>query len=153
MVRKVFVRRGSIVLRDATIVVLAPLSEVQADITVAESDKKTIGDGDAVEIMWNSEKTAGSVVDVRENAITVHFENEESAPTLGARVPVRIHTTIKKGALFVPERFIEEADGVSYVYVKEAAGERKTAVIVGVKQKGEAEIVEGVSTGDVLVMP
>ncbi|MCR4322796.1 MAG: biotin/lipoyl-binding protein [Candidatus Azambacteria bacterium] len=153
VVRRMYVRRGGVVVRDEPVVVLAPLSDLQVDVVVTEADGKKIAVGDAADIMRHEGKNSGRVVDVRDNIITVHFENEESAPTLGTRVVVRIHTALKNGALFVPRGFIEEENDIPYVYVREAGKEKKTVVFTGMEWNGAVEIISGVSEGDVLVRP
>ena len=153
IVRRVFVRRGSTVLRDTAVAILAPLSDVQVDVVVAEESKRTITVGDAVDIMWEGVKSRGSVVSVHDKGVAVHFENKELSPVVGTRVSARIYITLKKGALLVPESFIEEENSISYVYKKEGGEERKTAVFTGMEWRNSRDIVEGVSEGDVLVRP
>ncbi len=153
VVQRMFVRRGSMVLRGASAAVLAPLSELQVDVVVAGDSGKKIAIGDAVDIIWQEGKSGGSVVNVQGDSITVYFESEESAPAPGARVTMRIHATVKKDILLVPKRFIEEENDMSYVYIKEGWEEKRIAVFAGIEWRGCTEIVEGVSEGDVLVKP
>lgn len=153
VVRRVFVRRGSLVLRDAPAAALAPLSELQVDAVVSESDGRKVAIGDSVDIVWQEGKSGGRVVHVQGESVAVHFESEESAPVLGVRVAVRIYATIKKDVVLVPNRFIEEENGMPYVYTKEGGEEKRTAVFTGMEWRGGTEVVEGVSEGDVLVKP
>jgi len=153
VVRRIHVRRGSVALRDALAAVLVPLSSLQVDAAVPEDGGKKIAVGDTADIVWQEGKGAGSVVDIRDSDITVHFESEESAPPTGTRVTVRVYALFKKGVLFAPERFIVEENGTPYVYVQEDGKGRKTAILAGMERHGDREIAEGVSEGDVLVMP
>lgn len=153
VVRRVFVRRGSMVLRDAPAAVLAPLSELQVDAVVSENDRKKIVIGDDADIMWQEGRSDGRVVNVQGENVAVYFKSEESAPAPGSRVTVRIHATVKKGVVLVPNRFIEEENGVPYVYIQEGREGKRTAVFIGMEWRGGTEVIEGVSEGDVLVMP
>ncbi|MBI5912896.1 biotin/lipoyl-binding protein [Candidatus Azambacteria bacterium] len=153
VVRRVYARRGSVTFRDAPAAILVPLSGLQVDAVVPEDSGKKIAVGDAADIVWQGGTGAGSVVNVQDNDITVHFESEESAPVTGTRVMVRIYALLKKGVLLAPERFIAEENGMPYVYIQEDGRGRKTAVLAGMEWYGEREIAEGVSEGDVLIMP
>ncbi len=153
VVRRVPVRRGSAAPRGASVAVLAPLSDLQVDAIVSQGGGKKIAVGDAADIVWQGGKSAGSVVRVRDNDITVHFESEESVPATGTRVTVRMYALLKKNALLAPQRFIAEENGTPYVYVQEDGKGKKTAILAGMEWRGDREIVEGVSEGDVLVMP
>ncbi|MEK7488125.1 MAG: biotin/lipoyl-binding protein [Patescibacteria group bacterium] len=151
--RRVYVRRGSAVLRDTVVALLAPLSDLQVDVVVPEGAKNIITVGDTVDIMWEDEKSKGIVVSVHDKGVTVHFGNEDLPPVVGTRVSVRIYTTLKKGALLVPKSFIEEENGTAYVYKEDGGEKRKTAVFTGMEWHGSRDVVEGVSEGDVLVRP
>lgn len=153
VVRRIDVYRGSTVLQNATVAVLAPLSDLQVDVTVSMEESKKIKVGSAADIIWQGRKSNGSVVSVHDTAVIVHFESENNTPSLKERVTVRMYTMLKNGVLLAPKRFIQEENGMPYVYVQENGEKKKTAIFTGMEWRGDTEIVEGVSEGDVLIKP
>ena len=89
----------------------------------------------------------------QDTTVIVHFESEETVPSPQERVTVRINTVLKNSVLLVPKRFIQEEEGVPYVYVREDGEKRRTAVLVGIEWHDMQELAEGVEEGDVLVHP
>ncbi len=153
VVRRVSAYRGSIALQNATMAVLAPLSDLQVDITVSAQESEKIKIGDAADIVWQGGESSGSVVSAQDTTVIVHFESEETVPSPQERVTVRINTVLKNSVLLVPKRFIQEEEGVPYVYVREDGEKRRTAVLVGIEWHDMQELAEGVEEGDVLVHP
>lgn len=153
VVQRIHMHRGGVVLPDAPVMVLTPLSDLQIDAIVSEEEGKKIKVGNAADVLWQGGKGEGSVANVHDNIITVHFENEETAPALGAQVAVHIHATFRRGVLLVPEQFIRNENGMPYVYIQENGKKKKTAIFVGIEWRGEREVIEGISEGDVLIAP
>lgn len=153
VVRRVNARRGSMALQNTTTAVLAPLSDLQIDVTVSAEESKKIKVGDAADIIWQKGKSSGNVASIRDGIIIVHFKNENVALSPKERVTVRIHTMFKNGVLLVPKRFIKEENGMPYVYVQENGEKKKTAVFIGIEWHDNREVAEGVAEGNILVQP
>ena len=135
-----YVRRGSAVLRDTVVALLAPLSDLQVDVVVPEGAKNIITVGDTVDIMWEDEKSKGIVVSVHDKGVTVHFGNEDLPPVVGTRVSVRIYTTLKRAHCLCLSRSSRKKM-VQRTYIRKMAEKKKKLLFLPVWSGTAAEML------------
>lgn len=166
-ISKINIETGETVSPSATAaIVLLPLTpyEVQADIYEEEAAKIKIGDMTTIEIAAVSEdKFSGKVVWIAPagkliNGVVYYetriaFDEVPQAIKPDMTADVTIITASKTGVLLVSETVLQKKDGGYFVQVLKGGVPQDVPVEVGIRSKGVAEIVSGLSEGDEVVIP
>jgi HlyD family secretion protein len=161
---------GDEVSTDALITV-SDLSHPLVQVTVDEADLKNFAVGCAANVTFDSlagENFPGVVTEISPSLLTVRsvamvqglvdLEKEQSAS--GKRLPLGLQAVVEitcnegSEVLYVPAQAVYTAqDGSAYVYTLDAQGQpEKHMVVVGVKTVVSAEIQDGLSEGEKIVI-
>ena len=154
---------GSLVTPSTPITTLDDISSMYVDFQVPEADLASLSVGDtttASNVAYPGREFSGKVdtiearVDPSTRAVTVRakFPNPDGALRPGMLLDVRIYRP-ERQALVIPEIAIVQVGRDSYVYRVGADDTVQRAdVTVGARRAGVAEVLEGVSAGDRIVV-
>ena len=82
----------------------------------------------------------------------IAFDNSTLGLRPGTRLDVRIITAEKQNAVSVPERSIFRREGKWYVFTVQSGRARLAPVSIGLKNDEWAEITDGLTAGDVIIL-
>jgi HlyD family secretion protein len=82
----------------------------------------------------------------------IAFDNSTLGLRPGTRLDVRIITAEKQNAVSVPERSIFRREGKWYVFTVQGGRARLAPVSLGLKNDEWAEITDGLTAGDVIIL-
>lgn len=153
---------GEIAAANTPIVSLISQGNFEIESNVPEVDIGKIALGNTVDITLDAfpgEHFTGKVtkIDPAETVVdgvvnfkmTVDFDVNDSRLKSGLTANLSVETERKSGVLILPQVAILETDAGSFVKVYENGTEVQRPVVVGIRdQKGNVEIVSGVSEGD-----
>jgi membrane fusion protein (multidrug efflux system) len=147
---------------DTVIATLDDLAQIEIECSIAEQFYSRVAIGqpaEATSVSFPGRTFQGkvAVVDSRVNAASRSFKVRIAVPNPDLVLPagmfmlVRLTLEIHTG-LTVPEEAIVPAAGAAYVYVVEGGKAHRRKVVVGDRDVGVAEIKEGLSAGEVVVV-
>jgi membrane fusion protein, multidrug efflux system len=157
------VSAGTLVTPGTTIASLDDISRIRLEFTVPETFISALSVGQVVEAgsaayperSFEGElRTIGSRVDPVTRSVTVRaeIENADRALRPGMLMTVRIIRAPRE-ALVIPEISVVQVGGDAFVYrVKDDDTVERVPVRIGARRAGEAEVVEGISEGDRIVV-
>ena len=146
-----------------TMLTYAKEDEYTVSIDVSEEDIAAISVGDSVELsfgaypeqMWEGVITSITTTSASEHASTISYpvtvlvQGDTSMLYGGMTADVTFVTDSAEDVLYVSKKAVFEENGLSYVYKKDAGGNRvKTAVETGFSDTASVEIISGLSEGD-----
>lgn len=139
--------------------------EYTVSIDVSEEDVAAISVGDPVEVSfsaypgqtWEGIITSITTTSASEHASTISYpatvlvQGDTTLLYGGMAADVTFVTDSAKDVLYVSKKAVFEEDGLSYVYKKDAEGNRvKTRVETGFSDMASVEIISGLEEGDVI---
>lgn len=153
---------GSLVSPGEVITTLDDLSSVKLDFAVPEVFLSVLEPGlpvTATSSAYPDETFAGRVasvgtrIDPATRSVTIRavIRNPENRLRPGLFMTVKVVRS-EREALMVPERAIVPESARHYVFVADEGVARKREVLVGRRRPGEVEILEGLSTGDLVIV-
>lgn len=155
---------GAVIQPGEVVATLSSLDPIKVDFGVPELFLKSVRVGQAIEVTIDAVPgrtfqgnvyAIDPVVDASTRAIRLRatIPNADGALKVGLFARVKLTTDVREDAILVPEAaLIASPDGrSSAVYVVRDAKSSLTAVKIGRRANGRAEIVEGLSSGDVVV--
>jgi HlyD family secretion protein len=86
--------------------------------------------------------------------VILHFDQEDERVKSGMTANIVITTDQREGVISIPQGAVTKKNGTSYVTVRTDTADERRAVITGpVSSLGMVEILEGLSIGEVVVLP
>lgn len=140
-------------------------NEYTVNIDVSEEDVAAISVGDSVELsfsaypeqMWEGVITSITTTSTSEHASTISYpatilvQGDTDLLYGGMTADVTFVTDSAEDVLYVSKKAVFEENGVSYVYKKDAKGNRvKTKVETGFSDTASIEIISGLEEGDIV---
>jgi membrane fusion protein (multidrug efflux system) len=153
---------GSLLMSGDPITTLDDVSQIKLDFTVPETVLNQMKLGSKIlarSASWGDREFAGIVravgsrVDPVTRAVSVRalIQNEDRALRPGMLLTVRV-VTEEKQAFMLPERVVVQVGKNAFVYAVDSKNvAHRQAVQLGTRQKGNVEIVAGISEGDRIV--
>lgn len=151
---------GEMVSAYRPVIVMADLTSLQISAEVDEIDVAEVAPGQEVEIRLDAypgQTLAGTIVSLAPAAwpqqgstvyeAVVEFDAEGLALRLGMGANLKIITLDKEGVLLVPNRAIQPIGRRKVVKVLDRGSTREVAVVTGLSNESETEIVEGLVEG------
>ncbi|HEX5078609.1 MAG TPA: efflux RND transporter periplasmic adaptor subunit [Geminicoccaceae bacterium] len=153
---------GNYVSPGQDLVNLEDIDPIKVDFPVPERALSALEVGQSIEVTvdaWPGRTFEGEVYAIdpridaqgRSIAIRATIDNHDRLLRPGLFAAVRLITARRTQALLVPEQAIFAQQGRPYVYKVVDGVARLTGVRLGGRSVGEAEIVEGLAAGDVVV--
>lgn len=143
---------------------LGSFSPIFADVFLAELDTNAVRVGQPVSMRLDAvaeaEPVQGRVVRISpvvDDAtgtvkVTTEFRARAQSYRPGAFVRIEIETDEREDALLIPKRAIVEEEGKTYVFVANGEKAIRRAVDLGYESGAEAEIRDGLSDGDQIIV-
>ncbi len=140
-------------------------NEYTVNIDVSEEDVAAISVGDSVELsfsaypeqIWEGVITSITTTSTSEHASTISYpatilvQGDTALLYGGMTADVTFVTDSAEDVLYVSKKAVFEENGVSYVYKKDAKGNRvKTKVETGFSDTASIEIISGLEEGDIV---
>jgi membrane fusion protein (multidrug efflux system) len=142
---------------------LGDFSPLQTEVFLSERDASRINPGQTATIFSGVESSLelegrvariSPVVDQSTGTVKVIVElakgNELFKP--GGFVRVEIRTDTRQDRVLIPKRAIVEEDGETFVFVTSDDTVRRVHVALGYQHGGDVEVVDGVTSGDSVVV-
>ena len=165
LVTSVMYEAGDELVNEGTMLSYAKEDEYQISIDVSEEDVAAISVGDSVEIVFTAypeQLWEGRIISITTTASSEHAATISYPVDIlvlgdtgllygGMTADVTFVTDSVTDVLYVSKKAVFEENGVSYVYRKDASGNReKTAVETGFSDTASIEIVSGLKEGDIV---
>ncbi len=140
-------------------------NEYTVSIDVSEEDVAAISVGDSVELafnaypeqIWEGEIISITTTSTSEHASTISYpvtilvQGDTTLLYGGMTADVTFVTDSAENVLYVSKKAVFEENGFSYVYKKDARGNRvKTKVETGFSDMASIEIISGLEEGDII---
>lgn len=162
VVTAVSVVEGATVAAGAQTVTLANLDDVEVSVQISKSDLPKIAIGQQVDITINSKPYTGEISKISGTATknnngvavvdtTIKVTNPDSDIILGVEANNKIHAQKAENTLVLPYEYVQTDSEGDYVYVVENGIVVRKNVTIGIASSTEAQIVDGLNTGDKIV--
>ncbi|MCB0737934.1 MAG: efflux RND transporter periplasmic adaptor subunit [Bacteroidetes bacterium] len=164
-VDRVFIREGQLVNMGSPAFRVVDLNNIRVEIEVSEAYIGQFEKGDTAYLKFPSIdkeykapiKTIGQVVsaDDRTFLVEVELDNKDGKIKPNVLADVRIVTYKNKEAIILPTSLVQQGKSDDYVYVvsteNNATIAKKQTIKVGMSYNGKSEILEGLSTKDLVI--
>ena len=164
------VTEGDTVAPDETVLVVADLTQVEAQVSLLDRELELLSEGMEAFAVLPSRPDVRVPMTVRqlpfpygtgpesdESSSIVRLGFDGSVDTnffsIGTRVEVTILLEQRDDVLWLPPAAIREFNGRLFVVVQEGQTQRRLDIRVGLQNENQIEIVSGVSEGQVVVGP
>jgi RND family efflux transporter MFP subunit len=148
------------------VVTVSDLTDLQVQVLLDQTDVAAASVGQKARITVDAlpdEKITGEITSIAPVGqsdsgvvlfpVTVHLDETAADVRPGMTASVSIITRQAENALLVPRRAIQTRNGQTFVMVQTAAGVRAVPVKLGATTDSEAEVTEGLTEGQVVVVP
>lgn len=166
VITAVYVTAGDYLTRDKDLISLNNYDEVTITVSVEESDLEAAAPGNTANVMlaaFEDEVFTGTVTEIGDAeidsntnktmySVTVTVSNTGDVLYQDMTAEVTFVTDEVSEVLYVPLRAVTEADGESYVRVRENGAVRTKKVTTGFSDGINIEIKEGLSEGETVLM-
>ena len=154
---------GASVGTDANLFKIIDLSQVWIDANVFEKDLQRVRTGQEVRLTVPAFPAAtfsgkvifvDSVVDPETRTVKVRTEvaNPDGRLKPDMFANVQIVTDVNRAAISIPQAAVLNDEGKTIVFVADGSGYKKRQVQAGIQNNDRVEIVDGLSTGDKVVV-
>ncbi|MBD5522553.1 MAG: HlyD family efflux transporter periplasmic adaptor subunit [Lachnospiraceae bacterium] len=165
LVTNVRYEAGDELISEGAMLTYAKADEYQISIDVSEEDVAAISVGDSVELVFTAypeQLWEGRIISITTTASSEHATTISYPVDIlvlgdtellygGMTADVTFVTDSVTDVLYVSKKAVFEENGVSYVYKKDASGNRvKAAVETGFSDTASIEIVSGLEEGDIV---
>ncbi len=163
IVTEVGIEDGATTQAGTKLVTVASTDTVKITIQISKADLTKIKEGQTVDITINGNSYTGSVskvsgtaknnssgVPVVDAEITV--DNPDDNIILGVEASNKIHTDSASDVIVLPYEYISTDTEGDFVYVVENGTAVKRSVTTGVTSGTEAEVTDGLSEGDMVII-
>jgi HlyD family secretion protein len=155
---------GDVVVPGTSILFLVSLKEVWISAWVDETGQAMVKRGQPARVVFRSEPDVdyrGTVVrigretdpETREFLVDVQPVQLPEQWSVGQRAEVYIETARTNQATVLPSKFLVNRAGVSGAFVAHEGHAQWRALTLGIKGRENVEVLEGLTPGDVVVMP
>jgi RND family efflux transporter MFP subunit len=159
-VTKVNVMPTDNVKRDAELFTISRMDKMKARVWISEKDARIVTSGMPAVAIWNDIQIEGKVVEVdmalnqkhQAFGAVVEFKNPQKILKFGIMVDVHIQTYMNPNAIVIEMKNILKENGQDYVYVAENNQAVKQPITVGRGYKLNVEVLEGLKSGDNLIV-
>lgn len=165
LVTGVYCEAGDKLTDSETMLTYAKEDEYTVSIDVSEEDVAAISVGDSVELSfsaypeqtWEGEIISITTTSTSEHASTISYpvtvlvQGDTSLLYGGMTADVTFVTDSVEDVLYISKKAVFEENGLSYVYKKDAGGNRvKAKVETGFSDTASIEIISGIEEGDIV---
>lgn len=159
-VTKVNVRETDNVRQDDELFTISRIDNMKAKVWISEKEISGIKKGQAAHAAWNGTRIEGRVVQVdmamnqKEKAFqaVIEFRNPGNILKAGTTVEVKIATYSNPDAIVVKQKNILKEKDLFFVYILQDGKAEKRNVRLGRRQNLDVEILEGLDSGDELIV-
>lgn len=159
-VTKVDVRETDNVKKEAELFTISRMDKMKARAWISEKDVREVTRGIPAYALWNDIRIDGKVVEVdmalnqkrQAFGAVVEFDNPNKILKFGITVDVFIQTYTQPQAILVELKDIIQEKNNHYVYIVENGQAVKKEVKAGKRYKLNVEILDGLNSGDALVV-
>jgi HlyD family secretion protein len=155
---------GDIVVPGSSILQLIATNEIWVSAWVDETAMTGLREGQPARVVFRSEPAknyAGEVArlgreadrETREFVVDVRVKELPENWTIGQRAEVFIETGHKSDVLLMPAQFVRWREGKAGVFVNDHGHARWRGVTLGLRGLQNAEVIQGLSTGEQIVRP
>ena len=135
---------------------IADLSVLWVETSIAPDDLPKIKEGQEALITGGGKQAIGKLIfvspvinsDTRSAKAIIELENTDGAWRSGDYATASIVTGEQNAGLLIPKEAVQTIEGKPFVFVKNAEGFEKRAVVAGSTDKDHIEIVSGLSQGE-----
>jgi hypothetical protein len=130
-----------------------------AAFSASDAARLAIGNPVSVQIDGSSTAFTGSVVALADNSTgsgrqaQIEVAWADQAPALGSTVQVELTVGHRDGVLLIPQRAIRGAVDHRSVDILDGSERRTVDIKIGAVSGDEAEVLSGVSTGQLVILP
>lgn len=153
-----------------TVLVIADLTEIEAQVALLDRDLETLSEGMVATGRVPSQPETAFAMTVRQlpypygtgaqeneadQFVRIAFDDPAQAAglTIGERIEVAILLDQRTGVLWLPPAAIREFNGRRFVVVQEGETQRRVDIDIGLQNENQIEIESGVSEGQLVVGP
>ena len=159
IVTEVFATEGSNVAEGMNLVTLDSTEDIILKLNVNKYDIVNVEEGQSATVMIKNKDYTGKVSRIARMTdkgsvgvgVEVTLDEPDSDIILGLEAKVKITSASKENVLRIPLDAICEDDNGTYVFVLNNKKAVKTNIEVGVKNDDYAEVLSGISEGDIVV--
>ncbi len=152
---------GTLVTPGTPITTLDDTSKIKLDFTIPEASLSLVRQGNVVNAraagaggreFQGNVATVGSRVDPVTRAVTVRaiIDNEDGSLLPGMLLNVRVQAR-ERQALMIPEKSIVQLVGESFVFVAAEGRATRRPVVLGRREFGSVEVIEGLQPGELVI--
>lgn len=160
MVTRVFVNATDNVKSKTPLVSIAKINRLKAELWVSESDVDLVQTGKAAIVEWLDKQVEGTVtqMDLAMNQqlhgfrTVVEIDNSDNRFRPGVTARVMLLTYHNPQAIVIKRKQIVTEDGQDFIYLDHNGKARKQAVTIGQANGMDVEIVQGLQSGERLII-
>ncbi|MCR5404546.1 MAG: efflux RND transporter periplasmic adaptor subunit [Butyrivibrio sp.] len=154
---------GAMVQNGTQILTLANLDDVQVSIQVSKSDLSKISLGQKVDITINGKSYEGEVQKISGTATKntngvavvdtkIRVTNPDKDIILGVEANNKIHAQKAEDTIVLPYEYVQTDSESDFVYVVDNGVAVRKNVTIGISSSSEAQITDGLSVGDKVII-
>ena len=163
VVTAINVVEGATVAAGAQTVTVANLDDVQVTVQISKSDLPKIAIGQDVDITINDKPYTGKVTKISGSATKntngvavvdtiIEVTNPDTDIILGVEASNKIHAEKAENTVVLPYEYVQTDSQGDYVYVLEDGVVTRRDVTIGISSSTEAQITEGLSEGEEVII-
>lgn len=160
VVAELFVKKGEKISAKQKLFTIAQTEQMKAEIQIGENEKKQLKKGMPAYIKVNNKEIKGKISSIAEEpdpttrnyALEIVFNNKNNDLKYAEKYEIRIKLYENEDAIVIPKILLMNEGSQKYVFVIENSAAQKRYVKIGSESALEAEIIDGLTPGDKIVV-
>jgi RND family efflux transporter MFP subunit len=151
---------GDVTSNEQALFTIAQLNKMIAKVNATDREIKQIRKGMPAQIFWNGFEYKGTVTDVgmemspytRSFPVEITIDNPKLTLKSGVTVDVRLKVRESDNAIVIDRKLLLDEGGKHYLFLEKDGKAYKKRVTTGIASGTNIEIIDGISSGDNLII-